>query len=229
MSADPLVRGPERARAVRDMFDRIAPRYRRTNRILTFGLDGRWRRRAVAALGLAPGAVVLDIGCGPGELCGELEAAGLRPVGVDVSEAMLRAGPRPGARVLADGMGLPLADRSVDGVTCGFVLRNVVDPAVLLGEMGRVLRRGGRLALLEVAEPTWQPARAAHRLYFHAVVPWMGGLLSDRRAYRYLPASSILLPGPDALAAMAASAGLRSYRRRLIGLGAVQLVTAIRA
>jgi demethylmenaquinone methyltransferase/2-methoxy-6-polyprenyl-1,4-benzoquinol methylase len=226
MPANPLEAGPGRQRAVREMFDRIAPRYHRTNSLLTFGLDRRWRRLAVAALGLPPGSLVVDVGCGPGELCLELARRGHRAVGVDVSEGMLRAAVGTPVRVLGDGTALPLAGRSVDGVTCGFALRNVVDPDLLLAEVGRVLRPGGRLALLEVAEPAWGPARAVHRGYFHHVVPWVGGVVSDRQAYRYLPASAVLLPSPAALSAMAARAGLGGVRRRLLGLGAAQLVTA---
>ena len=226
MAANPLEAGPRRQQAVREMFDRIAPRYHLMNSLLTFGLDRRWRSRAVTALGLPAGSLVVDVGCGPGELCLALEHQGYRPLGVDLSEGMLRAARHHMVRVLADGLRLPLADGAVDGVTCGFALRNVPDPAALFAELARVLRPGGRLALLEVAAPTWGPARAVHRGYFHHVVPWLGGLLSDRRAYRYLPASSALLPSPEALADMAARSGLGGFGRRLLGLGAAQLVTA---
>lgn len=226
MAANPLEAGPGRQRAVREMFDRIAPRYHLMNSLLTFGLDRRWRGRAVAALDLPAGSLVVDVGCGPGELCEALARRGHRAVGADLSEGMLRAAVGTPLRVLADGLRLPLADGAVDGVTCGFALRNVPDPAALLAELARVLRPGGRLALLEVAEPSWAPARAVHRGYFHHVVPWVGGLLSDRQAYRYLPASSALLPSPAALADMAGRAGLGAFRRQLLGLGAAQLVTA---
>ena len=228
MAANPLEAGPGRQRAVREMFDRIAPRYHRMNSLLTFGLDRRWRRRAVTALGLPAGSLVVDVGCGPGELCLELARRGHRAVGVDLSEGMLRAAAGTPVRVLADGLALPLADGSVDGATCGFALRNVADPARLLAELARVLRPGGRLALLEVAEPAWGPARALHRGYFHHVVPWVGGLLSDRQAYAYLPASTALLPSPAAFSAMAGRAGLGPVRRRLLALGVAQLLTATR-
>jgi len=185
MEMDPLAPGPARNRAVRQMFDRIAPRYDMVNRVLTFGLDRGWRRRAVAALGLAPGSVVLDVGCGTGDFCRDLQAAGHRAVGFDLSEGMLRAADGSLRLVLADGLRLPVPDAVADGVTCGFALRNVVDPAGLFLELARVLRPGGRMALVEVAEPSWKPARAVHRLYFHKVVPVVGGALSDRQAYRY--------------------------------------------
>lgn len=226
---DPIAPGPERARAVRQMFDRIAPRYDRVNRVMTFGLDRGWRHRAVAHLGLPRGSVVLDIGCGTGGLWRELESAGYRGVGFDLSEAMLRAAGAGIRCALADGLHLPVPDAAADGATCGFTLRNVVDPAALFLELGRVLRPGGRLALLEVAEPSWQPARAIHRMYFHRVVPLIGGALSDPIAYRYLPASSSLLPSPDRLAAMVRDAGFTGYSRRLLGLGAAQMLCATRA
>jgi demethylmenaquinone methyltransferase/2-methoxy-6-polyprenyl-1,4-benzoquinol methylase len=211
------------------MFDRIAGRYDRVNRVLTFGLDGGWRRRAVAALELPPGSLVLDVGCGTGGLCRLLETAGHRAVGVDMSEGMLRAA-APGLRlVLADGLRLPLPPGSVDGATCGFALRNMVDPAALFTELARVLRVGGRFTLLEVAEPSWQPARAVHGLYFRRVVPLVGGALSDRRAYSYLPRSTSLLPSPADFATMVAGAGFTGFRRRMLGLGAAQLLEATRA
>lgn len=226
MPANPLQAGPDRQQAVRQMFDRIAPRYGRMNSLMTFGLDRRWRRWAVAALGLAPGALVVDVGCGPGELCQELALQGYRAVGFDLSEGMLRAAAHDQALVLADGLRLPLANGSVDGVTCGFALRNVTDPALLFSELGRVLTGGGRLSLLEVAEPMWGPARAVHRAYFRRIVPWVGGLLSDRQAYRYLPESVALLPSTAELSQMTQAAGFVAFRRRLLSFGAAQVITA---
>ncbi len=229
VETDPLRPGPGRDRAVREMFDRIAGRYDTVNRVLTFGLDEGWRRRAVGALGLPPGSLVLDVGCGTGGLCRILEGAGHRAVGLDMSEGMLRAAPGGLRLVLSDGLRLPLPPASVDGATCGFALRNMVDPAGLFAELGRVLRVGGRFAVLEVAEPSWQPARAVHGLYFRRVVPLVGGALSDRRAYSYLPRSTRLLPSAAAFEAMVAGAGFTGLRRRLLGLGAAQLLVATRA
>lgn len=226
MSADPLQVGPDRRGAVTEMFDRIAPRYRRMNSLMTLGLDRRWRSRAAASLALERGSLVVDVGCGPGDLCRELGRHGYRAVGFDLSEGMLRASAGRSSLVLADALRLPLAEGSVDGATCGFALRNVVDPPALFAELGRVVREGGRLALLEVAEPAWQPAHAVHRLYFHRVVPWLGALLSDREAYRYLPASSALLPSRRRLERMAEGAGFGACRQVLMSLGAAQLFTA---
>lgn len=225
---DPLATGPARASAVREMFDRIAPRYDALNRVLTFGLDARWRRQTAAALVLPKGSLVLDIACGTGMLARAVNAAALTAIGMDMSAGMLaRAG--AGLRLVqGDGLSLPFGDETADGVTCGFALRNVVDLPALLAEMARVLRPRGRIALLEVAEPELAPARAAHRLYFQRVVPVVGGLLSDRAAYRYLPRSTVHLPDAQQLAGLLESAGFTEIRRRLLGAGAAQLLTATR-
>lgn len=230
MSPDPLEAGPGRALAVRQMFDRIAPRYETVNRLLTLGLDRGWRRRAVARLDLPPQSKVLDVGCGTGDFCRELAAAGLVPVGVDTSLGMMTAaGSWSGSRAQADALALPFRDGAADGATCGFVLRNVTAGQSLVAELARVTRPGGRLALMEVAEPSWPPARAVHRAYFHRVVPMVGGVLSDRAAYRYLPASTVYLPLPGEIAAMLKAAGYEGVRRAVLGLGAAQLFTARRA
>ena len=224
-----LPTGEAKAAAVREMFDRIAPRYDRLNRLLTFRLDVGWRRRTVTALDLPPGGVVADLACGTGDLCRDLAVAGLRPVGVDVSWGMLTHA-RTGAPLLhADALALPLADRSVDGVTCGFALRNVVDLDQLGRECARVLRPGGRLAFLEVAEPRPRLVRAGHRLYFGRVVPWVGARLSDAPAYRYLPRSVAYLPPTPELLARLAGCGFVHVERRTFSLGVTQLITASRA
>lgn len=225
---DPLAIGPERAAAVREMFDRIAPRYDALNRLLSLGLDARWRTRTAVGLALAQGSVVVDVACGTGMLTRAVIAAGHRAVGMDVSAGMLaRAGPGL-ALVRGDGLCLPLGNETTDGVTCGFALRNVVDLGALMAEMARVLRPGGRVALLEVAEPELAPARVVHRLYFQRVVPAVGGLLSDRAAYRYLPRSTVHLPDAGRMAALLEAAGFTHVQRRLLGAGAAQLLTATR-
>lgn len=229
MALDPLVPGPARHRAVRQMFDRIAPRYDLVNRVMTFGLDRHWRRLAVGALGLRRGALVVDVACGTADFGRELRRAGHRGIGFDVSEGMLRAASASVPLVLADALRLPVTDGAAHGATCGFALRNVDDVAGLLAELARVLRPGGRLALLEVAEPTAAVSKALHRVYFHRVVPLVGAALSDGAAYRYLPASAARLPGHRGLEAMVLTAGFADHRRRLLAHGAAQLVTATRA
>ncbi|HEX2192547.1 MAG TPA: class I SAM-dependent methyltransferase, partial [Acidimicrobiales bacterium] len=153
MTRATLPEGPEKVRAVDRMFDTIAPRYDLLNRLLTFGMDVGWRRRAVRSLALPPGSVVLDLACGTGDLCRELAAAGLRPVGVDRSQGMLAAARTEAALVRGDGLRLPVPDHSVDGVVCGFALRNFVGLEPFFAECARVLRPGGRVGILEVSQP----------------------------------------------------------------------------
>ncbi|HEX2051091.1 MAG TPA: ubiquinone/menaquinone biosynthesis methyltransferase [Actinomycetota bacterium] len=224
-----LPSGDDKVRAVRSMFDSIAPRYDLVNRVMTFGLDVRWRRRAVRALSLPPGSLVADVACGTGDFCRELEAAGHRAVGFDLSRGMLVAARTRAPLVEADALRLPLGDSCADGATCGFALRNVADVAALFAELARVVRRGGRIAILEVATPRAAPLRAAHRVYFHRVVPLVGGLLSERAAYRYLPASTAYLPARDELLGIARAAGFSDASSALVGLGAAQVLTATRA
>ncbi|HCB37365.1 MAG TPA: ubiquinone biosynthesis methyltransferase UbiE [Acidimicrobiaceae bacterium] len=210
------------------MFDAIAPRYDRLNRLLTLGLDTRWRRRAVAALGLRPGSLVLDAACGTGDLCEELTRAALRPVGVDFSAGMLAAARTAAPLVRADAQVLPLPDGALDGAVCGFALRNLDDLPAFFAELARVLRPAGRAALLEVATPSNALVRAGHRFYFTRVVPAVGSLLSDGAAYRYLPASVSYLPDPEETAAMLRAAGFDAVTRTLLSGGVAQLVTATR-
>jgi len=217
------------ARENRAMFDRIAHRYDLMNRVLTLGLDGGWRRRAVAALGLAPGSLVVDLACGTGMLCNEAQRARLRCVGFDVAAGMLAHSHTSAPLVRADILRLPLADGGADGAVCGFALRNVGDIPGCLRETARVLRPGGRIGLLEVAEPENPILRRGHALYFRRVVPLVGGLLCDRDAYRYLPASASWLPDPAELLAMLRDAGFTAVERRALGGGGAQLLTGTRA
>jgi len=225
---DALPEGDEKAVAVRRMFDAVAPRYDLVNRIMTFRLDVRWRRLTVRSLALRPGSTVLDVACGTGDLCRELHDAGLAPVGVDFSFGMLAAA-RTGAPLLqGDALRLPVRDAALDGVTCGFALRNLVSLPPFVAEMARTVRPGGRIALLEVATPPNPVMRWGHGVYFGTVVPLIGRVLSDPAAYRYLPRSVAYLPPPDEMVAMVASAGFAGVERRLLSGGIAQLVTATR-
>lgn len=226
---EPLPTGDEKVTAVRSMFDTIAPRYDLVNRIMTFRMDVGWRRRVVADLDLPHGAVVLDLACGTGDLCRDLSAAGHRPVGMDLSFGMLAAARTEAPLAQADALDLPVASGAVDGVTCGFALRNFKELPPFFAELARVTRTGGRVALLEVAEPSNPVLRWGHGIYFGKVVPVVGGLLSDRSAYRYLPKSVAYLPDPEEMIQQIVDAGFESVDRRLLSTGISQLITATRA
>jgi demethylmenaquinone methyltransferase/2-methoxy-6-polyprenyl-1,4-benzoquinol methylase len=220
--------GDEKAKAVREMFDTIAPRYDLVNRIMTFRMDVGWRRRAVAALALRPGSVVGDLACGTGDMCEELAESGLAPIGFDLSYGMLANARTAAPLVQGDALRLPVRDGGLDGVTCGFALRNFAALPPFLAELGRVVRPGGRVSLLEVATPPNPVLRWGHSVYFGKVVPLIGGLLSDPAAYRYLPKSVAYLPEPDEMLAMIGEAGFVDVKRRLLSVGIAQLITTTR-
>jgi len=225
----PLPEGEAKATAVRLMFDAIAPRYDLLNRIMTFRLDVRWRRKTVRRLDLPDSSVVLDLACGTGDLCRDLERAGLAPIGMDLSWGMLAAARTGAPLVHGDALRLPVADGAADGVTCGFALRNLTGLEPFFAELARALRPGGRIAILEVDSPPNPLLRLGHGLYFGRVVPFIGGLLSDRDAYRYLPRSVAYLPSEKDLLATIVSAGFVDVAKERCSGGIAQLLTATRA
>jgi len=229
VSGSELPRGEEKAAAVRSMFDKIAPRYDMVNRIMTFRMDVGWRKRTVRDLHLPKHAVVLDLACGTGDLCLDLEKAELRPLGVDVSWGMLVAARTTAPLVHADALRLPVSAQSVDGVTCGFALRNFTALPPFFTELARVIKPGGRVALLEVDQPQNRFLRWGHGLYFGKVVPFIGGLLSDRSAYQYLPKSVAYLPPEAELLALMKQAGFTQVTKRRLNGGIAQLLTATRS
>ena len=210
--------------AVRGMFDRIAPVYDVMNHVMTAGLDRRWRKLAVREV-VWPGDRVLDACCGTGDLAVEAERHGGRVVGLDFSERMLeRARRKSGAIewVQGDALALPFDTGGFDAATVGFGVRNL---AVLEGghrELARVLRPGGKLAILEITRPRGI-LKPFFRLWFDAVVPFLGRVLPGGQAYTYLPASVRRFPGPDDLSTLLEQAGFESVRYRLLGGGIVAL------
>jgi demethylmenaquinone methyltransferase/2-methoxy-6-polyprenyl-1,4-benzoquinol methylase len=230
-STSVLPTAEDKPASVEAMFDRIAGRYDLLNRLLTFRMDTGWRRAAIEALGLDGNdrARVLDLACGTGDLCRSLAAAGHAPIGADFSLGMLHAAQTTAPLVRADALRLPFADRSFDGLTCGFALRNFAALPPVLAECARVVRPGRRIALLDVATPSSPPVRAAHAVWFRKVVPFIGGLLSDKAAYAYLPASTVYLPPAPELLAMVTAAGFVNVELRLLFLGSAQLITGTRA
>lgn len=221
-----LPQGDAKAKVVQNMFDAIAPRYDMVNRIMTFRLDTRWRKLAVRRLALTKGARVLDLASGTGDLCVDLRKAGLIPLSFDMSFGMLAADHSKAPRVQADILRLPIATQSVDGVTCGFALRNLVDINVFFHEIARVTKPGGRIALLDVSTPTNPLIRWGNSVYFGKVVPRIGGLLSNRAAYNYLPKSVAYLPSPEQLVTMLQHAGFEHVRHEQLSGGLTQLMHA---
>jgi demethylmenaquinone methyltransferase/2-methoxy-6-polyprenyl-1,4-benzoquinol methylase len=221
------------------MFDRIAGRYDLLNRLLSFGSDGRWRRRTAAALALpdAP-ATVLDLATGTADLAIDIARRWPKAdvIGIDPSLQMLGIGRlKVAARGLdrrielraGDALGLALDDASVDGVTVAFGLRNFPDRPRGLREMARVVKPGGRVCVLELAEPRGVLGPLA-RLHVHRIAPRLGALLSGAREYRYLARSIAAFPPPDEVAAMMADAGLDAVEIKPLMFGACTLFVAER-
>ncbi len=227
-----LPRDREKHLLVREMFDRIAPRYDTMNRLLTAGLDQRWRREALAAAAVGSGDCLLDLACGTGDLAQLAAELGARVVGLDFASVMLAHARRRGVAaelVRGDAASLPLRSASVTVVTSGFALRNFVSLPVVFAELARVLEPGGRVALIDVDRPRAAWLRAAHSLYFDRVVPLVGGLLSDRDAYRYLPDSTSYLPPREVLLRLLRQAGFEHVERRSLLLGSAQILTGVRS
>ena len=234
--AVPLDKTPGR---IAGMFDAIAHRYDGLNHVLSAGLDRRWRRQAVAAVGAPAGARVLDVCTGTADLAiaacrGDAPAGAV--LGVDFAGAMLDIGRR---KVRASGLGgrvrlvrgdacrLPCGPATMDAATIGFGIRNVVEPAQAVREIARVLKPGGRLAILEFGEPRLPLIRGVYLWYFRHVLPRVGRWLSRHaEAYAYLPASVHAFLGPDALAAVLRECGFDEVRVDRLALGIVYLYVA---
>jgi demethylmenaquinone methyltransferase/2-methoxy-6-polyprenyl-1,4-benzoquinol methylase len=210
------------------MFDTIAPRYDLVNRLMTMRLDVRWRKRTIADLALAPGAKVLDLAAGTGDFCVELAKIGHHPIGIDLSYGMLASARCDDPLVQGDLLALPIADGSVDAAVCGFALRNLVELEPFFAELYRVVKPGGRIGLLDVSKPSNPILRAGHQFYFNKVVPKVGALLSDAKAYAYLPRSVSYLPEPPELVALVTAAGLTDVVHSQLTTGITQLITATR-
>lgn len=213
---------------VRNMFDAIAPRYDLVNRIMTFRLDTRWRRRAVRDLALPANSTVLDLAAGTGDLCIDLRRAQLRPIAIDLSFGMLSNDRSNAPRAQADILRLPVPSHSVDGIICGFALRNLVDLEVFFTECARVIRPGGRIALLDVGVPHNPLIRFGNNIYFGKIVPRIGALLSDAAAYRYLPRSIAYLPDRSVLVAQLQRAGFADAIHTQLSGGLTQLMVGTR-
>lgn len=219
----------EKAAVVRAMFERIAPRYDRLNRLLSLRLDQYWRRLTVRAVHVGAEDTVVDLACGTGDLSELAVRAGARVVGVDFAGRMLGVARRRrigAVFVQADAGCLPLPSGWATVVLSGFALRNFVSLPLVFTEAARVLTSGGRLGLLEVDIPRHRLLRWGHRLYFTRLVPLLGALLADVWAYAYLPQSVSYLPTENQLRALLAQAGFHRIVKRSLSGGVAQLITA---
>ena len=232
-----VARPEDHDRRMAEMFDRVAPRYDALNRVLSGGRDVGWRRRAAAVARMGPREIALDVGVGTGDLAfGLLDASdpSVRIVGIDLSPLMIGAARRRAAALLdprlapllASAAALPFADASFDRVVAGFTVRNFGDLAVGLREMRRVLRAGGRAAILEFSTPPNPVIGIGYRLYLHRLVPRIAALLGgDAAAYRYLPRSVAAFPDADGLAEIMRGAGFARvrYERLTFGVAAIHV------
>jgi demethylmenaquinone methyltransferase / 2-methoxy-6-polyprenyl-1,4-benzoquinol methylase len=213
---------------VRSMFDRIAPVYDGMNRVMTAGLDRRWRRAAAEAV-VRPGDKVLDSCCGTGDLAIAAAEAGGKVIGIDFSKPMLERARRKAPElewVEGDALALPFADESFNAATVGFGVRNLSELDNGLRELRRVLHSGGRLAILEITRPRGLLA-PFYRLWFDVLIPAAGKILPGGSAYTYLPASVRRFPDPEALAKLMDEAGFGEIRWRLFAGGIVALHTGV--
>jgi demethylmenaquinone methyltransferase/2-methoxy-6-polyprenyl-1,4-benzoquinol methylase len=220
------------------MFDSIAPRYDLLNRVLSLGLDQKWRKRGVAALELGPTSRVLDLCSGTADLALAVTARhhDASVVGVDFSGAMLRLGLEKVRRaglagrirlVRGDATRIPLVDASCDGATIGFGIRNVAEPERALAELSRVLRPGARLAILEFGQPRIPGVRTLYSWYFRYLLPAIGRRVSHHQsAYSYLPASVGSFPPPAEFARTIERHGFVTVEAVPLTLGIVYLYVA---
>jgi demethylmenaquinone methyltransferase / 2-methoxy-6-polyprenyl-1,4-benzoquinol methylase len=210
---------------VRSMFDRISGVYDLMNQVMTAGLHHQWRRRAADLAQAGPGAEILDVATGTGDLAIEMAGRGATVVGSDFSEEMLARAREKRPAITwewANAMELPYADDRFDAATVGFGARNFSDLARGVREMARVVRPGGRVVVLEITTPTKPPLSTFFRVWFDSIVPALGRI-ADSEAYVYLPNSVKRFPAPEGLAAVMDDAGLRDIRWILTAGGIIAI------
>jgi len=220
-----------------EMFDQIAGRYDLLNRLMSMGIDQSWRRKTVAALNLPANARVLDLATGTGDLA--LMIAQLHPdaevIGSDPSSRMLEVGVEKVARSgvsdrvqleLGDAQTLPYESDSFDGCCIAFGIRNVPDRSAALAEMARVTKQGGRVAVLELGEPSVGWLSPIARFHVRKIIPRLGGMLSGSREYKYLQQSIAAFPAADAFAEQMRAAGLDVIDVKPLTFGACNLFVA---
>jgi demethylmenaquinone methyltransferase/2-methoxy-6-polyprenyl-1,4-benzoquinol methylase len=221
--------GDERAAYVQNMFTRIAKRYDLMNRLMTGFQDVRWRRHVIQLAGLKPGASLLDLGTGTGDLAREAlrQQPAARVTAADFTLEMMRVGQKNGTSLqwsAADALQLPFAEASFEAVVSGFLMRNVTDLHKALQEQYRVLRRGGRIVILDTTRPKKNPLSPFIWFHMHVVIPKVGGLLSGTRdAYKYLPDTTENFVTAEKLASLMAAVGFKKvgYERLMFGTIAI--------
>ena len=220
-------------RQVRSMFDRIAGRYDAMNSVMSAGLHHRWRARTVDTAAVGPGDAALDVCCGTGDLALELwRRVGPtgRVVGLDFSAPMLELAEHKSAAAGAEiewlegnALELPFEEGAFAAATVGFGVRNVADVRGAIAEMARVVRSGGRVAILEITTPQRPPLKWFYAIWFDRIVPLLGTLAGDREAYTYLPSSVRRFPPARELAGLMHSVGLRDVRYVVLAGGIVAI------
>ncbi len=230
----------EKGRGIRDMFDTIAPRYDFLNRLLSLGIDRRWRSFAVKQLQIPEGGKVLDVATGTGDVALEIASRtpeSVRIVGEDFTQGMLAVGKKKIeatpfcnriSLVNAPCEAIPHPDRIFDGVTIAFGIRNVVDRLEGLREMRRVLKRGGRVVVLEFSNPRGRLFKALYYFYFRRVLPFFGGLISQRNAYQYLPDSVLEFPDQETFTMLMKEAGFSDLRHFDLTFGIATVYVGVR-
>jgi demethylmenaquinone methyltransferase/2-methoxy-6-polyprenyl-1,4-benzoquinol methylase len=230
------LQGPERAQYVQGMFARISTRYDLMNRLMTVGRDITWRREVIRLAELSPGARLLDVATGTGDIL--IEALKQHPdvcaIGSDFTFEMMTTGKaKEGAQNIrwntADALRLPFPDNTFDAVTSGFGVRNFIDREQAFREQSRVLKSGGRVICLEISKPPKNLLRPFFLFFFNKIVPFMGGLISGQRdAYTYLPQSVNEFLTPDELKVIMESAGLRKVKYKHLMMSTVAIHVGVK-
>jgi demethylmenaquinone methyltransferase/2-methoxy-6-polyprenyl-1,4-benzoquinol methylase len=222
-----LAQGAEKRRVVQQMFGEIAPSYDKVNRLFSLNFDRSWRRAALAMIHPKQGETALDLCCGTGDFLPILKSAGVDAVGIDFCQPMIAlATPkaaRPGVLAVGDACALPLAGESVDIVTVGWGIRNVPDIDLAHREIFRVLKPGGRFVSLDMSQPENPVLLFGYNIFFNRLVPFLGALISNAKAYKYLPESTKRFKNRAQLKASMESAGFTDVRIKSKGLGGIAI------
>jgi demethylmenaquinone methyltransferase/2-methoxy-6-polyprenyl-1,4-benzoquinol methylase len=227
--------GKERGEYVQDMFTRIAHRYDLMNRLMTAGQDAHWREQVIRQARLGPGAHLLDLGAGTGDLAREAlkQQPKVRVVAADFTLEMMRVGQRqpPDSKhngslpwSAADALNLPFGEKTFDAIVSGFLMRNVGDIQQALREQYRTLKSGGRIIILDTTKPKRNLLSPLIWLHMHAVIPLVGGLLSGfKDAYNYLPDSTEEFVTAKELTVRMAAVGFKKINFEVLMFGTIAI------